>query len=49
MEEGKLEVSLSAVLQHNCCYSEFYYENFSCIGGYKKCKVISMLLCDSCS
>ena len=49
MEEGKLEVSLSAVLQHNCCNSEFYCENITCIGVYKKCKVISMLLCDSCS
>jgi hypothetical protein len=49
VEEGKLEVSLSLVLQHNCCTSKFYYDNISYIGGYKKCKVISMLLCDSCS
>jgi hypothetical protein len=49
VEEGKPEVSLSAVLQHNCRTSEFYYVNISYIGGYKKCKVISMLLCDSCS
>ena len=49
MEEGKLEVSLSAVLQHNCCTSEFYYDNISYIGGYKKYKMISMLPYDSCS
>ena len=49
VEEGKLEVSLSAILQHNFCTSEFYYDSINYIGGYKNCKVISMLLCDSCS
>lgn len=49
MEEGKREVSLSAVLQLSCCTSEFYYDKISYIGSYKKCKVISMLLCDSYS